>query len=486
MNAFLLDALSIGAVLSGIMVITAKNPVISVLFLIAVFVNVAGYLVLLGVAYLGLVYLIVYVGAIAILFLFVIMMLNLRLVELIDTGQAYTKNLPIGAMLGSLFLFELLAIMPASYHEGGSLSGAISFFDALNGAALGAVSAGGVTSDVHSGFSAALSDSTLLEFTQIESIGQGLYTYSALWLMVAGVIFLLAMVGPIVLSWGSTYQAPLCLTMHSSEMQLTPRSQFQAHPFHLVTPSPWPLLTSFALLILTIAAAMYFNGFANGGTLLALGFVSTVSAMILWFRDVVAEGTLLGNHTFAVQKGLNMGVALFIVSEIFFFISIFWAYFHSALAPTVELGTHWPPAGIDPLNPFEIPLLNTILLLSSGASVTYAHHSLIEGNRRGTLLGIIVTVVLALIFTALQGFEYYEAPFTLSDGAYGSTFFFATGFHGIHVMIGTAFIAVAFFRILSYHLTDHHHLGFEASILYWHFVDVVWLFLYVSIYWWGA
>lgn len=180
MNAFLLDALSIGAVLSGIMVITAKNPVISVLFLIAVFVNVAGYLVLLGVAYLGLVYLIVYVGAIAILFLFVIMMLNLRLVELIDTGQAYTKNLPMGAMLGSLFLFELLAIMPASYHEGGSLSGAISFFDALNGAALGAVSAGGMTSDVHSGFSAALSDSTLLEFTQIESIGQGLYTYSAL------------------------------------------------------------------------------------------------------------------------------------------------------------------------------------------------------------------------------------------------------------------------------------------------------------------
>jgi cytochrome c oxidase subunit 3 len=231
---------------------------------------------------------------------------------------------------------------------------------------------------------------------------------------------------------------------------------------------------------------MYFNGFANGGTLVLLGFLATLSAMILWFRDVVAEGTLLGNHTFAVQKGLNLGVALFIVSEIFFFISIFWAYFHSALAPTVELGTQWPPAGIDALNPFEIPLLNTILLLSSGASVTYAHHSLIEGNRRGTLLGIIITVVLAVIFTALQGFEYYEAPFTISDGAYGSTFFFATGFHGIHVMIGTAFIAVAFFRILSYHLTDHHHLGFEASILYWHFVDVVWLFLYVSIYWWGS
>lgn len=268
-------------------------------------------------------------------------------------------------------------------------------------------------------------------------------------------------------------------------MQLS-RAQFQAHPFHLVTPSPWPLLTSFSLLILTIAAAMYFNGFSNGGFLVIIGFITTVSSMALWFRDVVAEGTLLGNHTFAVQKGLNLGVALFIISEVFFFISIFWAYFHSALAPTVELGNAWPPAGIDPLNPYEIPLLNTVLLLSSGASVTYAHHSLIEGNRRGTLLGIIITIVLALFFTALQGLEYYEAGFTITDGAYGSTFFFATGFHGLHVIIGTLFIAVAFGRILSYHLTDHHHLGFEASILYWHFVDVVWLFLYVSIYWWGS
>jgi cytochrome c oxidase subunit 3 len=255
-------------------------------------------------------------------------------------------------------------------------------------------------------------------------------------------------------------------------MQLS-RSQFQGHPFHLVTPSPWPILTSFALLTLTLASAMSFNGYANGGLLVGLGFLATVSAMILWFRDVVAEGTLLGNHTFAVQKGLNLGVALFIVSEIFFFITIFWAYFHSALAPTVELGTVWPPMGIEALDPFGLPLLNTVLLLSSGASVTWAHHSLIEGNRRGTLLGIIITIIFAVVFTGIQGFEYYEAPFTIADGAYGSTFFFATGFHGFHVMIGTAFIAVAFFRILSYHLTDHHHLGFEASILYWHFVDVV-------------
>ena len=160
--------------------------------------------------------------------------------------------------------------------------------------------------------------------------------------------------------------------------------------------------------------------------------------------------------------------------------------FHSALAPTVELGSHWPPQGIDALSPYEIPLLNTIILLSSGAAVTYAHHSLIQGNRRGTILGIVVTVLLAAVFTALQGVEYLNAGFTIADGAYGSTFYMATGFHGLHVLIGTLFIGVAFFRVLSYQLTDHHHLGFESSILYWHFVDVVWLFLYVSIYWWGS
>lgn len=208
------------------------------------------------------------------------------------------------------------------------------------------------------------------------------------------------------------------------------RSKFQAHPYHLVDPSPWPLITSFALLTLTLSAVLYFNGYRSGLGVV-LGFLSTLFAMILWFRDVSAEGALMGNHTLAVQKGLNLGVALFIISEVFFFISIFWAYFHSALAPTVELGAHWPPAGIDPLNPFEIPLLNTIILLSSGATITYAHHSLIQGNRKGVLLGIILTIVLAIVFTRLQGLEYHERPFTIADGAYGRTFFFATGFHGI-------------------------------------------------------
>ena len=207
MNNVLLDLLALGAILSGIMVITAKNPVISVLFLIAVFLNVAGYLVLLGVAYLGLVYLIVYVGAIAILFLFVIMMLNLRLVELVDTGQEYTKSLPMGAFLGSLFFFELLSILPVSYHDGGSLHASLSFFNWLNTTLLGISNTDAALDSnegVHAAFNPVIADSTMTTFTQIESIGQGLYTYASLWLVVASVIFLLAMVGPIVLCMSPT------------------------------------------------------------------------------------------------------------------------------------------------------------------------------------------------------------------------------------------------------------------------------------------
>ena len=266
----------------------------------------------------------------------------------------------------------------------------------------------------------------------------------------------------------------------------TKRTQLQSHAFHIVEPSPYPLTTAFAVLSIIIGAVLYFNGIAYGEVLVTLGLVATIFGFILWFRDIITEGTYLGDHTLIVQKGLTIGVALFIVTEVFFFVSIFWAYFHSSLAPTVELGSQWPPAGIEALNPFAIPLLNTILLLSSGATVTYAHHALIQGNRQATIFGVLLTIVFAILFTGLQGVEYLDAGFTIADGVYGSCFFFATGFHGFHVIIGTIFIAVAFYRILQYHLTDHHHLGFESAILYWHFVDVVWLFLYVSIYWWGS
>ena len=264
------------------------------------------------------------------------------------------------------------------------------------------------------------------------------------------------------------------------------RSQFQAHPFHLVSPSPWPLYTSFALLTLTTSAVSTFHSFPHAGYNLTLALISLILSMAYWWRDVISEGTYLGNHTLAVQRGLNMGVALFIVSEALFFLAIFWAFFHSALSPTVELGAQWPPMGIEAINPFELPLLNTVILLSSGVTVTYAHHSLIQGNRAGALYGLVATVLLAIVFTLFQGVEYTVSSFTISDGAFGSCFYFGTGFHGLHVIIGTAFIAVGLWRVLAYHSTGNHHLGLESSILYWHFVDVVWLFLFISIYYWGS
>jgi len=269
-------------------------------------------------------------------------------------------------------------------------------------------------------------------------------------------------------------------------MSLQNRSNFQGHPFHLVSPSPWPLFTCISLLTLTTSAVSNMHGFEASGLWLPATLVLLIASMSFWFRDVISEGTYLGNHTLAVQKGLNMGVAMFIISEALFFLAIFWAYFHSALSPTVELGASWPPIGIEAINAFELPLLNTVLLLASGVTVTYAHHCLIQGDRNGALYGGLFTTILAVIFTVFQGVEYAVSSFTISDGAFGSCFYFGTGFHGLHVIIGTMFLAVGFWRLFAYHLTENHHLGFEAGILYWHFVDVVWLFLFLSVYYWGS
>ena len=259
--------------------------------------------------------------------------------------------------------------------------------------------------------------------------------------------------------------------------------KFQAHPFHLVAQSPWPLSISWTLFFTAIGAVLFMQGY--GGKLLSLGFLLTISVMYLWFEDVAAEGSLNGDHTKQVKKGLILGFYLFLVSEIFAFFSVFWAYFHSSLVPAVEIGSVWPPLGVTPLNPFAIPLLNTFLLVSSGAFITYGHHALIAGKRTDAIISIIITVILAIIFTGLQYYEYNESSFTIADSVFGTTFYASTGLHGFHVIIGTIFIGVAFIRIINYQLTNKHHNGFESSILYWHFVDVVWLFLFVAVYFWG-
>ena len=260
----------------------------------------------------------------------------------------------------------------------------------------------------------------------------------------------------------------------------------QKHPFHLVDTSPWPIFASLGALCTTVGMVMYMHGYHGGELLASCGFSMVLYTMFVWWRDVIRESTFQGHHTRTVQYGLRYGMILFIVSEIMFFFAFFWAFFHSSLAPTIEIGAMWPPKGIEVLNPWEIPFLNTVILLTSGASVTWAHHAILAGQRSQAMLSLLVTVLLASVFTGFQVMEYIEAPFTISDGVYGSTFFLATGFHGFHVFVGTIFLFICLVRVYKNHFTVNHHFGFEAAAWYWHFVDVVWLFLFVAIYWWGG
>lgn len=260
----------------------------------------------------------------------------------------------------------------------------------------------------------------------------------------------------------------------------------QKHPFHLVDPSPWPLVGAFAGLACTGGGVLYMHSYAGGGMLLTLGQLMLIYTMYVWWRDIVREATFEGQHTGQVQHGLRMGVILFIVSEIMFFFAFFWAFFHSSLSPVVEIGCVWPPEAIEVFNPWQIPFLNTVILLSSGATCTWAHHAIVAGSRFDALAGLYATLVLAVLFTALQGYEYLHAGFTISDGIYGSCFYMATGFHGFHVFVGTCALAVSTVRLYKHHFTREHHFGFESAAWYWHFVDVVWLFLFCMIYWWGG
>lgn len=228
------------------------------------------------------------------------------------------------------------------------------------------------------------------------------------------------------------------------------------------------------------------HSFTGGWYLFLLGLSGVIFSMYGWWRDVIREATFEGQHTSVVQKGLRIGVLLFIVSEVMFFFAFFWGFFHVSLNPSPAIGGVWPPQGITPINPWTIPLLNTVILLSSGASVTWAHHAVIAGKKDIAAEGLALTIFLAALFMLLQVNEFISASFSISDGVYGSTFFMTTGFHGLHVTIGGIFLAVIFARLLKDHFTSEHHLGLEAAIWYWHFVDVVWLILFVSLYWWGS
>ncbi|HXP31678.1 MAG TPA: cytochrome c oxidase subunit 3 [Stellaceae bacterium] len=253
------------------------------------------------------------------------------------------------------------------------------------------------------------------------------------------------------------------------------------HPYHLVDPSPWPIVGAIAAGFATGGGVIFMHD--GGPWLMILGFVGILITMWVWWRDVIREGEYEGYHTPVVQIGLRFGMALFIASEVMFFAAFFWAFFSSALFP---VGGVWPPKGMHPFNPWEIPFLNTLVLLLSGTTVTWAHHALIEGDRKNLIRGLAITVVLGITFTSLQAYEYTHAAFGFTQGIYPSTFFMATGFHGFHVIIGTCFLTVCLARAIAGHFKPDHHFGFEAAAWYWHFVDVVWLFLFVCVYWWGG
>ena len=255
------------------------------------------------------------------------------------------------------------------------------------------------------------------------------------------------------------------------------------HPYHLVEESPWPLLASLA------------GGLIVWGGILALHYkerrIFLIARLALglvcfqWWRDVVYEATFEGLHSYSVELGVRWGVGLFIISEVCFFASFFWAFFHIRLRPRMEIGCSWPPLGVVTVEPFGVPLLNTFILLLSGATVTLSHHRLLNRNVQISYRWLGYTILLGVYFTLLQGMEYYETFFTIQDGVFGSTFFIATGFHGLHVLVGTSFLLVCYGRLGRGHFCKNHHIGYEAAIWYWHFVDVVWLFLYIFIYFWS-
>jgi len=270
-------------------------------------------------------------------------------------------------------------------------------------------------------------------------------------------------------------------------------SHAQKHDYHLVDPSPWPIVSSLGAFLMAVGAMMYMHEIplisSMPGSYSALFYVGVIIVLYgaySWWGDVIREGEKEGHHSAIVQLGLRYGMFLFIISEVMFFVAWFWAYFNASLFPTEAIGGVWPPQGIETLDPWHLPLVNTLILLTSGTTVTWAHHALQEGDRKTFINMLLFTILLGASFTGIQAYEYAHATFAFDENIYSSTFYMATGFHGAHVLIGTIFLTVCLFRGLKGHFKPDHHFGFEAAAWYWHFVDVVWLFLFVSIYVGGA
>nr|QLY89758.1 cytochrome c oxidase subunit III [Piscicola geometra] len=255
------------------------------------------------------------------------------------------------------------------------------------------------------------------------------------------------------------------------------------HPFHLVELSPWPIMSGMMSLMLTMSLVLWFH--TSEYKFLIMSLTGIILTMYVWWRDISREGAMMGYHTNKVVYGLRVGMILFITSEILFFFGFFWGYFHSSLVPTNELGCVWPPIGINSINTFSVPMLNTVILLSSGVTITLSHHSIIKNNYMLASISLMFTIMLGLYFTYMQAGEYYMASFNISDSIYGTTFFVTTGFHGAHVIIGSLFLFVCLLRLLMKQFSSSHHFGFEAAAWYWHFVDVVWICLFITMYWWG-
>lgn len=263
------------------------------------------------------------------------------------------------------------------------------------------------------------------------------------------------------------------------------------HPYHIVRPSIWPLASSFAGGLFAFGLVLYMHeaeimGMSVGLKGAALGLLAILVCMFGWWKDVIFESTKEKVHNDITAVGLKFGMILFIASEFMFFVAFFWAFFSSAFFPSEAIGFVWPPADIHIINPFELPFLMTLILLLSGCTVTWAHHAIVEGHQKDFIKALGLTVFLGAFFLCFQVYEYHHAEFGFTDGIYASAFFMATGFHGFHVLVGTIFLFVCWRRAKKGHFTPKEHFGFEAAAWYWHFVDVVWLFLFVSIYIWGA